>query len=208
MEKVKFPPRIILTLQSNAPNYDVSENYGRRGGYYGDSEESGSGYKSICIYVQNGLAKYVDLFREVARGVLKVQSNNMRRYPLLVFGFGNPDFLQHEKKFFDFGYLGDIQSSNIVADTIARVSGPDPASPAIIPELYPRKGMRIPYLGKTKIEREDLLVIIGKEKEVLINEAFKSLITGKLRKQILKVTICDEQVVFEIKPSFEYIPLT
>ena len=54
-DKITFPNYLIQKISRDAPTYQISENYGRRGGYYGDSEEYGKSYKSICIYVQNGL---------------------------------------------------------------------------------------------------------------------------------------------------------
>jgi hypothetical protein len=208
MEKVKFPNQIIQKLQNNAPSYDAGENYGRRGGFYGDSEESAAGYKSICIYVQNGLDEYLDLFKEIAKGVFKIQSNHVNKYPLLVFGFGNTDHLQHEKKFFDFGYLNDSLNSTKVAETIARISGPTPCVPAIIPELFPKTDLRSLYSGKIKIEREDLLIIIGRENEVFLNETLKDKFNEHLKKQVLLVEIGNEGVAFKIKGvEFDFKPI-
>ena len=86
--KIKFPSRLIHKINQNAPSYQTSENYGRSGGYYGGSEEYGRSYKSISIYVQNGLYDQIELFKEISKSIFKIQSNNKRKYPLLVFGFG------------------------------------------------------------------------------------------------------------------------
>ena len=101
-DKITFPNYLIQKISRDAPTYQISENYGRRGGYYGDSEEYGKSYKSICIYVQNGLCNETELFKIIAKSIFKIQSNNRRKYPLIVFGFGNTFNLQHENKFFDF----------------------------------------------------------------------------------------------------------
>ncbi len=201
---IKFPNRIIQKLKNSAPRYDVSENSGRRGGYYGDANESAAGYKSICIYVQNGLAEYAELFKEIAKGIFKIQSNNMRKYPLVVFGFGNTAKLQHEKKHFAFGYLNDSFNDSKVSQTIVRISGSTQCNPAIIPELFPKTDSRSLYTGKIKIEREDLLIIIGKENEIFFSETIKEKITDRLKKQILLVVIGKEDVLFTKEITLEY----
>jgi len=208
MEKVKFPPQLILKFKNNAPTYDVSENYERRSGYYGDSDETAVGYKSVCIYVQNGLADYLDLFKEIARGLFRIQSEHQRKFPLVVFGFGNTNHLQHEHKYFDFGYLNDYMAVIKVAEVIARASGTIQCNPTIIPELFPKTDIRSLYYGKTSIERGDLLVIIGRVNEIFLNETLEDKITGRLRRQILLVEISQDNVSFKASSiSFEFKPL-
>ena len=74
--KINFPSRLIHKISQNAPSYQTSENYGRSGGYYGGSEEYGRSYKSISIYVQNGLYDQIELFKEISKSIFKIQSNN------------------------------------------------------------------------------------------------------------------------------------
>ena len=207
METTKFPSRLINRINQDAPSYQISENYGRRGGYYGDSEEYGSSYKSICIYVQNGLFNEIELFKVISKAVFKIQCDNKRKYPLLVFGFGKTEFLQHEKKYFSLGYVNSWHNANKIAETISRISGNKPVKNAIIPELFPKADIRSLYGGKTKIEQDDLLIIIGNKDEVLLNENLKEKIKNrknKLKKRTLLVELSNQNVDFIYKPSNLY----
>jgi len=201
IKNCKIPNSIIRKIIEKAPTYTVSENYGRRGGFYGDSDEYAKGYKSICIYVQNGLEEKTDLFKIIAKAIFEIQENNCRKYPLLVFGFGDTKYLQHEKKYFDFGYLNDVYNVNKVAKTISRISGNKTVRRAIIPELFPKTDKRSLYAGKIKIDRDDLLIIIGRNNEVFISENLKNKIKPNINKQIFLVEIKDENVNYIFKPK-------
>ncbi len=202
--KTKLPYKIISRLRSNAPTRETG-GWGRRHEPCSGGESEAVGYKSVCIFVQNGLADHVELFKEIAKGIFKIQQNVGMKYPLLVFGFGNTDHLQHENKYFEFGFVNDSYKYKKVADTIARISGDTPATPAIIPQLFPKTDMRSFYHGKTKIDKDDLLVIIGREDEVFLNESLQGKIRGKLKKQILSVEIGEDEVAFKTKERvFEY----
>jgi hypothetical protein len=208
MDQIKIPGQIILKLKNAAPSYDVSENYGRRMGFYGDADESASGYKSVCIYVQNGLSEQKDLFREVARGIFKIQIENRRKYPLVVFGFGQAIHLQHEGKYFDFGFLNDSTNVSKVAEAISRISGSVNCNPAIIPELFPITDIRSLYSGKTRIERGDLLIIIGREHEIFFIDTLQDKLTPGLKKQILLVEIANESVSYKTRDiDFKFKPV-
>lgn len=201
--KHKVPYKIISRLKTNAPTHETG-GWGRRHGDFSDDGES-SGYKSVCVYVQNGLEEYFEQFKEIAKGIFKIQQGNNRKYPLIVFGFGDTDYLQHERKYFEFGYINDIYNINIVAETIARISGKKLANPAIIPELYPRTDIRSLYQGKTKIDKDDLLVIIGKENQVYLDETLRGKIRRSFIKQILSVDISTDHVSFMTREkTFEY----
>jgi hypothetical protein len=208
MDQIKIPGQIILKLKNAAPSYEVSENYGRRMGFYGDADETASGYKSICIYVQNGLSEYNDLFKEVARGIFRIQSNNQRKYPLLVFGFGKSSHLQHIGKYFDLGFLNDTMNVSKIAEETSKISGSVSCKPAIIPELFPKTGLLSLYSGKTRIEGDDLLIIIGRENEVFFNDTLQDKLTYSLKKRILLVVITNEGVSYNPKDfNFEFKPI-
>jgi hypothetical protein len=206
MEKFKVPFRIIQKLKITAPTYEVGENRGMRMDYHSEYEQTVSGYRAVCIYVQNGLSIYNDLFKEVAKGVFSIQTGNQRKYPLFVFGFGKTSHLQHENKYFDFGYLNDSSNVSRVAEAIANISGSIKCNPAIISELFPKTGTAGLYRGKTSIEREDLLVIIGKENQVFLDETLKNTLYY-LKKQILLVEIGKDEVLFKTREiNFEFKP--
>jgi len=203
-----FPAKIILKLTHAAPSYAVTENYGRRMGFYGDADETASGYKSICIYVQNGLSEYNDLFKEVARGIFRIQSENRRKYPLIVFGFGKTNHLQHVGKYFEMGFLNDSMKVAKIAEETSKISGSVSCNPAIISELYPKPGLRSLYTGKTRIENEDLLIIIGRENEVFFNDTLQDKLTHSLKKRILLVEIGKESASYKSSDfDFEFKPV-
>jgi hypothetical protein len=203
-----FPAKIILKLMHAAPSYAVTENYGRRMGFYGDADETDSGYKSICIYVQNGLSEYNDLFKDVARGIFRIQSENRRKYPLIVFGFGKTNHLQHVGKYFEMGFLNDSLSVSKIAEELSNISGSVSCSPAIIPEFFPKTGLLSLYSGKTRIEGDDLLIIIGHENEVFFNDTLQDKLTYSLKKRILLIEITKADVSYKISNfDFEFKPI-
>jgi len=163
-------------------------------GTYDESSEYARSYKSVIIYVQNGLADHIELFKVIAKSIFTIQSTGARKYPLLVFGFGSTKDLQHEKKYFDFGYLNDKYNIEKVAQTISRISGHNSNKNSIIPALFPKTDMRSLYSGKTKIENDDLLIIIGKENEVLFNSELKHKINRSIKNHILFVDVDMEEV--------------
>jgi|TARA_B100002003_G_scaffold231112_1_gene241835 hypothetical protein len=194
--KIKFSSKLLYRISQDAPSYQAGEIYGRSEGY-------GRSYKCICIYVQNGLSNHLELFKIISKSIFKIQSNNKRKYPLLVFGFGDTEFLQHEKKYFDFGYVNSWHNANKVAETISRISGTKKVEMAIMPELFPKTDIRSLYYGKTKIEPDDLLIIIGKKDEVSLDENLKkknSHRINKLKKRTLLVEILTKNVCFNYKP--------
>ncbi len=205
----EVPESVVMKIKRNAPTYAASFDDGRREGYYGGYDSYGSSYKGICIYVQNGLEQSTDLFNAIARVVFRIQSSNKRQYPLIVFGFGSTDHLQHEKKYFPLGFVSSSGSWPKIAETIARISGPAPAIPATIPELYPKTDIRSLYQGKTRINDDDLLIIIGKKGEVFLEKGLERQMTSTRKKRILRVEIGPEVIAYYTASelSFSYLSL-
>ena len=200
ISEIKFSSKLLHRISQDAPSYQAGEIYGR-------SEEYGRSYKSICIYVQNGLSNHIELFKVISKSIFKIQSNNKRKYPLLVFGFGDTEFLQHEKKYFDFGYVNSWHNANKVAEAISRVSGTKKVEMAIISELFPKTDIRSLYYGKTKVEPDDLLIIIGKKDKVSLGEDLKKKIShrkNKLKKRTLFIELTNQNVIYNYKPRELY----
>lgn len=205
-----IPSRILRKLIRNAPTYAVSENSGRSGAYFGGYDECASSYKSICIYVQNGLGDYAEVFQSIAKSVFRIQAGSKRQYPLLVFGFGRSHNLQHEKKYFPLGFVNSAGNWHEIAETISRVSGITPCNLAIIPELYPKTDIRSLYHGKTNIDKDDLLIIIGRKSEVCFDVNLEPRMKPSLMKQILLVEIDNDEVVYSTNRdlSIRYLSLS
>ena len=201
---LKLPHNIISRLRTDAPSRETG-GWGRRYGDFSDLDEHESmGYNSVCVYVQNGLAKYVELFKGIAIGIFNIQRGNNQKYPLIVFGFGDTKQLQHENKYFDFGYTNDIYNTKEVAETIARISGDTHISPAIIPKLFPKVGIRSLYEGKIKVDSQDLLIIIGNKGEVFFNTELKGRLNYGIRKHMLYIEIESDKINYHIKPALEF----
>jgi len=64
---------------------------------------------------------------------------------------------------------------------ITRISGNNTVRQAIIPELFPKTDMRSLYSGKIKIEKDDLLIIIGRKNEVIFSEDLKNKIKPSIK---------------------------
>jgi hypothetical protein len=212
MDNQPFSPPSGLYSKTGqaAPTITISEDDGRRGGYYGDSDEETRGYRAVLVYIQKGLGSQHDLVRSVVRLILKAQRDAGIKWALVPLSFGWEDGrLHHEKKYFDLGpSSGSIADSNIT-ETILRISGTDPSSmPAVIPELYPRADIRSLYGGKTRVDEEDLLVVIGIKDEVCFAEQLRNRITNPIRKHILFVEISESQAnwIFDsYHPTFDSI---
>jgi len=197
----KIPNSIIRKIKREAPSYTYGESFGRYNGIHSESNEYTRSYKSIIIYVQNGLSDKFDLFIIIAKAIFKIQENNYRKYPLLVLGFGHTNNLQHEKKYFDFGYQCDAFNVKKVAETISRISGNTKITKAVIPELFPKTDIRSLYTGKIKIDSDDLLIIIGRKNEVFFSEDLRNKIKRNIKKHIFLVEIENGNVNYIFKPK-------
>lgn len=195
-----IPNRILRKIKRATPSYSSGGSSIRSPGIYTESGEYSSGYKNIIIYVQNGLSEKNDLFLKIAKSIFKIQSNNSRKYALLIFGFGNTKNLQHENKYFDFGYINDAYNDHKIVRTISRISGNNKVNKAIIPELFPKTDIRSLYHGKTKVKRDDLLIIIGNKGEVFFSKDIRDKIKTRIRKRMLLVEIENENTDYIFKP--------
>lgn len=190
---LKPPSSLLSKIKFEAPRISKNSDYDR-------SEESSKGYRTVLIYIQKGLGKYKDLILNTVRLILNVQRGAGIRYQLVPFGFGNSDKLIHEGKYFDLGFTNDLLNDFKIAETLQRISGNEPiTTPSIITELYPRAGMKSLYGGKTRIDNNDLLVIIGKKDNVAFASELESKITSIIRRHILFVEIDNNTIIWNFK---------
>ena len=194
--QISYKPHssLFLKIRNEAPSITVSENYGRSGGYYGDEDIETRGYRAVLIYIQLGLAGNIDLFLNTARLVLSVQKGACIRYPLVPLGFGTGNKLIHEGKYFDLGFSNDYANDFKIAETLMRISGNEVGNiPSIIPELYPKAGIRNLYGGKARVDESDLLVFIGKKNEVAFSSVLGPKINSRIKRHILLVEIEEDK---------------
>ena len=182
--KYKVSNKLINKIIRKAPTYISGGKYSLRS--YGYDDEYSTSYKSVIIYIQNGLNNNHELFKEIFKAIIKIQKGGNRKYQLLVFGFGDTDKLQHENKFFDFGYINDKYNIDKVIETISRLSGSQVIKEiAIIPELFPKTDARSLYTGKIKVDDQDLLIIIGNKEKTIFAEKLKRKLKMSIRKHIM-----------------------
>lgn len=199
LNNFKISPNLIRRIKQNAPTYTASENFGRRLGVFGDYEEDASGYKNICIYIQNGHEDKVDLFKEISKSIFTFQSTNTNKYKVFVFGFGETSSLQHEGKYYSFGLLNDSQNINLVARKFAEISGKRTPKQSIIPKLFPAGDIKSAKFGKTKIEKDDLLIIIGSKDEVFLHSELEQTVTNSFYKNLLFAEINNDTVNYNYR---------
>lgn len=207
-ENFKIPNQLVNKIANNAPSHTSSENGYRRLGQFEDYNEEASGYKTICIFVQNGLFEETNVFIEISKAIFMFQRGNAREYQVFIFGFGQTPTLQHQKQFFTFGkYVGDSSNYKKVAEIISKVSGQTDVNPAIIPEFFPKSDFTTLYgYNKTKIDREDLLIIIGRKDQVSLHSDLEQQMTNKIYKQTLYVELQDDAIQYNYRyDNFNYL---
>ena len=199
MNNLSMPANVIGHLKQAAPLTREIENGGRRFGQYYDSSEGGRGYRDFCIYVQNGLAENTELFKEFVSGLYKINVENYRNCRIYFFGFGTGPDLQYDNNCIISGYWSDKSLKDNMIKALVRISGTTPSGPAYIPMLFPPTGIGNYFTRKSRVESSDLVIIIGKEKEVILDEGLKQKFTFSLKKHILFVEIGTEEVSYKTK---------
>lgn len=190
MNNIKPPKNLISKLRHNAPSGSISENFGRTVGYFGDSDDETKGYSAILIYIQLGLSESKELILEVVRLILSVQKDYRKKYQIIPAAFGKGKDFIHKKKYFNMGSYNDSQLDTKIVEEIRTLSSKKKSDvPAILPDFFPKTDIRSLYYGKTKFDKSDLMVIIGKKDEVFFAEHLQDKMTLSVKKRILFVEI-------------------
>ena len=198
----KFKPSgsFHLIVQRGAPEVLVSEN--RR---YGYPDNITKAYDGVVLFIQKGLKNYYNLIQSTVNVIIKTQSGSNKPYLFVPVSFGWDDSLHNEKIHYKLGYMYDYLKDEKIAEKIAHLSGDEECkNPAVITELLPKTKMKNFYRGKTSINYNDLIVIIGKKGEVFFSQEIRSKV-NRLRKRILFVEIDDDDInwIFsKYKPCF------
>jgi hypothetical protein len=192
MTNYKPPLALATKIRRNAPTSTLSENSGRSGGYYGDEDEETTGYKSVILLIQRGLADYGELILEVVNLILAVQKGHRKKYPIVPAVFGQGADLINSTRYFDMGYSTDRQSDRKIADVLIELTGEETSDvPAIIPYFFPKTDNRSLYGGKTTLDKNDLTVIVGMKGEVVFADDLEIILTDSFKRRILFVEIDD-----------------
>ncbi|MEI6091763.1 MAG: hypothetical protein WCR42_15005 [bacterium] len=192
MTNYKPPLALATTIRRNAPTSTLSENSGRSGGYYGDEDEETTGYKSVILLIQKGLAEYGELMLEVVNLILAVQKGYRKKYAIVPAVFGQGADLIKSNRYFNMGYYTDRQSNQTIADILNKLTGEEKCDvPAIIPYFFPKTDNRSLYGGKTALDKNDLMVIVGIKGEVVFADELEIMLTDSFNSRILFVEIGD-----------------
>lgn len=201
MENTEIPNRIIRKIKSKAPCFSYGENFNRYPGVITEGHETGCQYKNVVIYIQNGHNNKKDFFEKLIKGISKIQSSRSRKYRLFIFGIGNSKQLQHNGKYFDLNYPNIKSQKKKIIEVFSEISGNKKCSKAIIYELFPKSQGKNFYTSRTKINQEDLLIIIGNKNEVSFSENLKSKLKISIRKHILLIEFDNNELNYIFYPK-------
>ena len=87
----------------------------------------------------------------------------------------------------------------MVARKFAEISGKQTHKQSIIPALFPANDSKSVKLGKTKIEKDDLLIIIGSKDEVFLHSELEQTITKSFYKNLLFAEIDNDTVHYHYR---------
>ena len=197
---IKLPQLLYKKISDNAPVQTISDGWERgRSNVFGDDiyEESSRAYKNVLFYVQIGLAEEIEIIKKIVDLVLRVQQNSGIKWYLIPTSFGDNTELIYEKKYFEMGYMTDTMNINVIVKVLARLSGKNKIKEnAVIPDLIPRKNGKCILRGKSRIDNNDLLVIIGEEGKVYFNQELKNHLKLSIRKHILFVSFGKDEIKY------------
>jgi len=201
MENTEIPNRIIRKIKSKAPCFSYGENFNRYPGVITEGHETGCQYKNVVIYIQNGHNNKKDFFEKLIKGISKIQSSQSRKYRLFIFGIGNSKQLQHNGKYFDLNYPNIKSQKKKIIEVFSEISQNKKCSKAIIYELFPKSQGKNFYTSRTKINKDDLLIIIGNKNEIFFNEDLKSQLKISIKKHILLIEFNNKEVNYTFYPK-------
>lgn len=201
MDKLEIPKRIIRKIKSKAPCFSYGENFNRYSGVVSEGHETSCQYKNIIIYIQEGHYEKKDFFEKLIKGISKIQSNRSKKYRLFIFGIGNSKQLQHNGKYFELNYSKIKSQKEKIIEELSEISQNKKCSKAIIYELFPKSQGKNFYTSRTKINKEDLLIIIGNKNEVFISENLKSELKISIRKHVLLIEFDKNELNYIFYPK-------
>lgn len=188
---------------SRAPSQTVSENWGRRGGFFGAEDITTSGYESVLLYVRKGLG-HTEIIQPVIDFILAVQKGVCKKWPLVHLSFGWGNELKHFGSGFSLGYTSDWNMRERIAKEVCRLAGDElDRGDVEIPNLYPATGGRSLYGGKTRVNIRDLLVFVDLEGGIVFHKGMRYRFpsTRRSRMVLAEVSMELEKTIWKIAPK-------
>ncbi len=180
------PYQIIRRIRNYAPSRTISENWGRSGGFYGDADESTSGYESVLIYMRRGLGR-PEIIAPVIEFALEVQREYSARWTFIPLSYGWGDELKHMGTDI---VMNRSMGADKITPVLCQVAG-DVVEPgtAVVPKLFPRTDIRSLYQGKVRVTERDLLVFVDLEDGPRLAEGIR--ISGQMKRRFVVVSVGD-----------------
>jgi len=186
------PSNILIKAKSLAPRRTVSENWGRGGGFHGDTDVTTRGYDSIMLYVRKGLGRF-DIILEAIKFAFEVQSSVRKMWTLVPVSHGWGDKLKHLGTDYAMRYINESSRREQIAQDVCQLAG-DKIEPGAAPvcELFPRADVRSLYDGKIKVTDRDLLVFVDLEDAVLFHCRLRGRIRQSMQKRMVLAGVSEE----------------
>ena len=180
------PYQIIRRIRNQAPSHTISENWGRSGGFYGDADESTSGYESVLIYMRRGLGR-PEISAPVIEFALEVQREYSARWTLIPLSYGWGDELKHMGTDI---VMNRSTRADKITPVLCEVAG-DVVEPgaAVVSKLFPRTDIRSLYQGKVRVTERDLLVFVDFEDGPRLDEGIR--MPGQMKRRTVVVSVSD-----------------
>lgn len=183
----RAPYSLVRTVRGNAPSRTTGENWGRRGGFHGDSDSVTRGYAAVVLYVRRGLG-LPEWVTPALEFVFDVQERLGRSWTLipLSHGWGDArDELRHLGTDLPIRYLNERANLDKITALVCELAGdavePEPALVRTpFPEVDPRS---VVTGGRTGVDHRDLLVFVDRAGELVLDWRWRYLQGGRLRRQ-------------------------
>ena len=191
--------RLLRRVKAAAPVRTVSENDGRRGGYYGGMDTATRSYNDVLIYVQKGLGDQKEALLGVAQTALAVQVGGCRRWNLYPMAFGQGPELYNERKFFEFGYTNDWMNDRKIAAVLSRISGTDaPTGQVVLPRMFPPRRQSGFAILKSHPDRSGLMILVCGPDGFLIDGRLRNRLPASMRRRVLVARIHEDSTDWEL----------
>lgn len=183
-----IPRNIIRKIIRKTPCFSSGENFNRYPGVITEGHETNCQYSNVILYIQRGLNLKAEFYENLVLSISKIQTVRYKKYRLFIFGFGETEELQFKDKYIEISRKSIVSQKEKIIDNIKFVSSGKVSSKPVIHELFPKsqQGSNL-YVRRSKINKEDLLIVLGKKGKVCFDESLESQLKASIRKHILLI---------------------